>query len=178
MQFQRRVSIGLVPQTNSLTGQVILRSSETEETCNLFLFSASITVKCGSKMFQKVDNSDLFHTGDVTDLWLGVDGGSGDTTPSAWDLRVVLRRGRHTVHLLVPHTQLQPPVTLSWGEVLKDIQYYFNCITGEALVLSLRTETFITTFANFYDFYCLTTKVFMISLKKAINSKGRSRFLA
>lgn len=178
MQFQRRVSIGLVPQTNSLTGQVILRSSESEDFCNLYLFSSSITVHCSrSKTFQKVDNSDLFHAGDVTDLWLGVDGDSGDNTPSDRDLRVVLRRGRHTAHLLLPDTQLQPPVTLSWGEVL-NIQYYFNCITGEALVLFPRTETFITTFANFYDFYCLTTKVFLISLKKAINSKGRSRLLA
>lgn len=131
MQFHRRVTISLLPQDEKLVGQMVIQSSSSGEKCEIFIMSEVLTIQCGKQKYEAPDGSDIFSAGDVTDLWIDVDRGSKNNTPSStWELRLVGRRGRHRVHLLAPDTRLEPPFTLRWG-MNQYISYFFNCMTGE-----------------------------------------------
>lgn len=130
MQFQRRVTISLLPQDEKPAGKMIIQSSSSGKTCEVFIIQNVLIIQCGKQKYEAPDVSNIFSAGDVTDLWIDVDRGSGNNTPSTWELRLVVRRGQHRVHLLAPDTHLQPPFTLRWGMYQK-IQYSFNCMTGE-----------------------------------------------
>lgn len=133
MQFQRRISVGVMPQALPFMANLFLQSSTTGKTCNLFFMQGSVTPVCNGKVAQDQPNwpHEILSEGDTTELWMEVARRSGGASPPAWDLRMVGRQGNHRAHMLVPDTGLQPPVNLWWNST-NNIQYYFNCITGEA----------------------------------------------
>lgn len=161
MQFQRRVTINLLPQERP-AGQMVIQSSSSGKTCQLFIVSKVLTIQCGEQKYTAPDASNIFSAGDETDLWIDVDRGSGSNTPPTWELRLVGRRGRHRIHLLAPDTHLQPPFTLRWG-MTQNIQYSFNCMTGEGFC-SLSREMFTVEISRSYCLHRLTTEI--ICLRK------------
>lgn len=150
MQFQRRVTISLLPQNERLAGQMVIQSSSSGKTCELFILPKVLTIQCGKQKYEAPDASNIFSAEDVTDLWIDVDQGSGNNTPSTWELRLVGRRGGHRVHFLAPDTHLQPPFTLRWG-MTQNIQYAFNCITGCLFLESVQLPAGDHTFSLRHD---------------------------
>ena len=85
-----------------------------------------ITLTCGegNALSENIEPSD------ITEMWMEVAGRTDDPTAAAWDLKVVVRQGKHRTHILRPDLGLQPPINM-WVKSNNTIQYYFNCVTGK-----------------------------------------------
>lgn len=136
-EFERRVSMGVLPQTNMMAGKLLLTSSDTRHNCNIQFLAEVIVASCtdGDSVIRNSGTHKwpfIFSQGDMTELWLQVGDDEVEDDPlitPSTDLLLVGRRGKHRGHLLFPSSGLQPPVRLRW-KALQNMKYYFNCITG------------------------------------------------
>lgn len=125
MQFQRRISVAVMPQKRRSVTRLILQSTTTSSTCQLFFMAGSITPVCD----QINAPSKNLEESDITELWMEVAGKTDDPVSAVWDLKVMARQGKHRTHILLSDTGLQPPVNM-WVKSNHSIHYYFNCVTG------------------------------------------------
>ncbi|XP_045132024.1 uncharacterized protein LOC123516580 [Portunus trituberculatus] len=125
MQFQRRISVAIMPQEPIFTAELILQSTKTNRKCQFFLMAGFIMLACGegNAVRENIESSD------ITELWMEVARETDDSASTAWDLKVMVRQGKHRTYILRHETGLQPPINMSVKSD-QSIQYYFNCVTG------------------------------------------------